>query len=52
MPDLIGVAVGAFADPEFPMPDQAVWAEEQHHWLSLPDEVQQHAQNPRLTYMR
>jgi hypothetical protein len=46
MPHLIGVVVGAFADPDFQLPDQAVWADEKHVWLSLPDEVRQHPQNP------
>jgi hypothetical protein len=36
MPDRIGVAVGAFADPSFPAPSQAVHAECAHPWLSLP----------------
>lgn len=36
MPDLVGVAVGAFADPAFPAPTQAVWDERRHHWVALP----------------
>jgi hypothetical protein len=35
-PDRIGVAVGAFADPSFPAPSQAVHSESRHPWLSLP----------------
>jgi hypothetical protein len=35
MPDLIAVAVGAFADPSFPAPSQAVWDERRHHWVTL-----------------
>ena len=38
-PSMVGVAVGAFADPGFPMPTQAGWAKNQHAWLSFPDEV-------------
>jgi hypothetical protein len=39
MPDLIGIAVGAFADPSFPQPEQSVWSKDRHHWLSLPDDM-------------
>lgn len=46
MPHLIGVAVGAFADPAFPMPEQAVWASKRHEWLILPDKLPVHAANP------
>ena len=46
MPHLAGVAVGAFADPGFPMPEQAVWAQDRHHWLNLPSDIRSHAMNP------
>jgi hypothetical protein len=36
LPDLIAVAVGAFADPNFPPPEQAVHAEHRHAWVTLP----------------
>jgi hypothetical protein len=36
MPDRIGVAVGGFAEPEFPPPTQAVHIEHRHAWLNLP----------------
>lgn len=32
-PDFIAVAVGSFADPEFPAPTQAVYTEHQHPWV-------------------
>ena len=35
-PDLIGVAVGAFADPSFPAPTQSVWEEHRHPWVTVP----------------
>jgi len=35
MPDRIGVAVGAFADPAFPAPTQQVYEECRHPWLTL-----------------
>jgi len=39
MPHLIGVAVGAFADPSFPQPEQSVWTDEKHAWIGLPDDM-------------
>ncbi|MXP24888.1 aldehyde-activating protein [Altererythrobacter indicus] len=35
-PDLLGIPVGAFADPTFPAPLRAVWAQDQHSWITLP----------------
>ena len=32
-PDAIGVAVGAFADPAFPAPTQAVYDKRRHAWV-------------------
>jgi hypothetical protein len=32
-PDLIAVAVGAFADPAFPAPRHSVWERRRHHWV-------------------
>ena len=32
MPDLVYVAVGAFADPTFPAPHVSVYGERQHFW--------------------
>jgi hypothetical protein len=39
MPQLIGVAVGAFADPSFPPPEQSVFTAYKHGWLSLPENL-------------
>jgi hypothetical protein len=36
MPERIGVALGAFADPNFPAPEQSVWTHDKHAWLILP----------------
>jgi hypothetical protein len=33
LPDRIAVAAGAFADPAFPPPGQAVYGEHRHAWL-------------------
>jgi hypothetical protein len=46
LPDLIGVAIGAFADPDFPPPEQSVWTEEKHRWLALPEGMPVHDRNP------
>ncbi|MEM8647888.1 MAG: GFA family protein [Pseudomonadota bacterium] len=37
-PGRIVIAVGCFADPEFPQPERHVWAKRKHHWVSLPDD--------------
>jgi hypothetical protein len=37
LPDLIGIAAGAFANPRLPRPDQSVWTKDKHHWLALPE---------------
>lgn len=34
-PGMIAVAVGAFADPAFPAPTQAVYAQDRHPWVDL-----------------
>jgi hypothetical protein len=36
-PCRIGVALGAFADPNFPAPQQSVWNHDKHTWLTLPE---------------
>jgi len=46
MPDLIGIAVGAFADPDFPVPEQSVWTQDKHRWIELPDSMTQFDLNP------
>lgn len=40
--ELIGVPVGAFADPGFPAPTVSVWGVREHHWLDLPPGIEQH----------
>ena len=46
LPELIGVAVGAFADPDFPRPEQAVWMKDRHGWIDLPADMPTHDMNP------
>ena len=38
-PSLCGVAVGCFADPDFPAPSFSVWEESLHPWLPIPPNV-------------
>jgi len=45
-PDMVSVAIGAFADPTFPPPTRTVWTENKHAWLPFPDEIPRHRQNP------
>lgn len=46
LPDLIGVAIGAFADPDFPPPEQAVFMQDKHSWLTLPEGLVAFDRNP------
>ena len=45
-PDMVSVAVGAFADPTFPPPVRTVWTMSKHGWLAFPDGVPHHRGNP------
>lgn len=36
-PGLIAIAVGCFAEPDFPQPTRYVFGEHRHRWLSLPE---------------
>ncbi len=46
MPHLIGVAIGAFGDPAFAAPEQAVWTKDRHAWLDLPEGLPCFEENP------
>jgi hypothetical protein len=37
LPGMTAVAVGAFADPQFPAPEQAVFVEHKHGWVVVPE---------------
>lgn len=39
VPELIGVAVGCFTDPDFPAPQRVVHTRRKHAWVVLPDDV-------------
>ena len=38
-PDIIGIALGAFADPSFPEPTVSAWEEAQHPWVAFQHEL-------------
>jgi hypothetical protein len=40
LPDVVAVAVGAFAEPNFPAPRISVYERRRHPWVSVPDEVE------------
>jgi hypothetical protein len=44
MPDRVAVALGAFADPDFPMPDQSVSDARRYKWIAFPDAMQKRAE--------
>ncbi len=39
MPELMAVAVGAFADPGFPAPRVSVYERRRHRWAAMPADV-------------
>lgn len=39
-PELIAVAVGAFADASFPAPRVSVYESRKHPWVAVPDDVE------------
>ena len=38
-PGLIGISVGAFADPNFPAPTRSIWEQSRHSWVAFDHEV-------------
>jgi hypothetical protein len=44
LPDAWGIAVGAFGDPDFPLPARSVWEQSKHRWVELGPELQHFAQ--------
>jgi hypothetical protein len=46
LPDVVCVAVGAFGDPRFPAPVRTVWTRSKHHWLTFPEGMPSHPENP------
>lgn len=46
LPHLIGVAAGAFADPNLCCPELSVWTKNKHAWVTLPDGMPTFDLNP------
>lgn len=42
-PEFVAVAIGNFADPNFPAPTVSVWEETHHPWVSLPPDTKRMA---------
>jgi hypothetical protein len=42
MPELIAVAIGAFADPDFLAPRVSVWEERKHDWVTITGDGVEH----------
>ncbi|OPY99992.1 aldehyde-activating protein [Bradyrhizobium sacchari] len=42
LPDMIGVAVGAIADPDFPAPVRSVFEQSKHAWVEIGGAVVEH----------
>lgn len=40
MPDMVGIPVGAFADPTFPAPVFSVYEERMHTWVRMPEGIE------------
>ncbi|AIF46076.1 GFA family protein [Dyella japonica] len=42
----VSVAVGAFADPTFPPPEDSVYEHRRHAWVTLPTDIVRHDGDP------
>jgi hypothetical protein len=51
-PGLYGIAVGAFADPQFPPPATSVWEQSMHSWVAAPPEAQHYSQGRQSAALR
>jgi hypothetical protein len=49
VPDLIGIAIGAFADPSMPWPTLSVWETTRHPWVTLDHQLDHFVQQPKLS---
>jgi hypothetical protein len=44
--DRVSVAVGAFADPSFPPPEDSVYESRRHRWVQLPENITRYDTDP------
>jgi hypothetical protein len=42
MPGIVGVAIGAIADPAFPAPHRSVYEQSRHAWVAVPEVMARH----------
>lgn len=42
LPEMIGIAVGCFADPSFPAPKISIYEKRRHSWLHVPEGAHRH----------
>jgi len=45
-PEMVSVAVGSFADPQFPAPVRTVWTGSKHGWLAFPASLPHYVKGP------
>ena len=48
-PDLIGFAIGAFADPSMPPPTVSVWETTRHPWVTFDHQLDHFGHQPELS---
>lgn len=48
LPDMIGVAVGCFADPDFPAPQVSLYEQRRHRWVEVPAGTVRHERGVTL----
>jgi hypothetical protein len=49
LPSLIGVAVGALADPEYPAPAKSIFERTKHNWVQIDDAAEHFQQSSAAT---
>ena len=45
-PGFVGVAAGAFADPDFPAPAHSFWEQSRHPWINFAQQPARHDRQP------
>jgi hypothetical protein len=48
LPDMIGIAFGAFADPSMPWPTFSVWETTRHPWVSFEHQIDRFTVQPQI----
>jgi len=42
-PAMLGIPVGAFANPQYPAPMLSAWEQSKHDWVVIPELAERHA---------